>query len=163
MPNVPELIQLGNPENSAQSISFPSLWFLFTSHTLIIEQSSTLSNSRVFLVKAVKPPSRKIDRKGRIIYDTLKIDCQELGYVGVDLYFVTSTKRIEPFEGLVPYSELEFIPLNLLEKHEEKRQSLICRGQKFWDLRGPHMKEFVDGSYADRSLVVRLPFFYWMS
>lgn len=38
MPNVPELIELCNPENSIRSISYPSLWFLFTPDTLAISR-----------------------------------------------------------------------------------------------------------------------------
>ena len=62
---------------------------------------------------------------------------------------------IQAFQGVIAISELSFIPLSSLEEHEEKRQRFISRGQKFRDLRGQHMKEHVDGSYADRSLVVR--------
>lgn len=153
MPNVPELIELCNPENSIRSISYPSLWFLFTRNTLAIEQSSNLSHSRAFQVDNVGPPSRKIDRKGRSIYGTLELDCQVADYDETVLEFQPHAYQIQPFEGVVPYSELRLIPLKLLEEHEEKRHSLICRGQKFWDLRGQHMKEFVDGSYANRSLV----------
>lgn len=110
----------------------------------------------MFQVDNVRPPSRKIDRKGRFIYGTLILNCQQVEYDGTVLEFQLIGNPIEPFEGVVPYSELRFMPLKLLEEHEEKRHNLICRGQKFWDLRGQHMKEFVDGSYANRSLVVRL-------
>lgn len=61
---------------------------------------------------------------------------------------------MEPFPGLLPLSELEVVPLSLLEGHEEKRASLISRGRKFWDLRGQHMQEYVDRSHLTASLVV---------
>lgn len=128
MPNVPELIELCNPENSIRSISYPSLWFLFTPDTLAIQQSSDLSYSRVFQVDNVRPPSRKIGRKGRSIYGTLILDCRQVKYDGTVLEFQLIGNSIEPFEGVVPYSELRFMPLKLLEEHEEKRHSLICRG-----------------------------------
>ena len=160
MPNVQELIGLCNPQNIVQSISYPSLWFLFTPGTLVLEQKSALSHSRVFSLNTITPPSKKIDAKGRLVYGKLQLDCQKLNYDEKGLSFQFTTKTIAAFQGVVSLPELKYIPLSLLEADEEKRDILIARGKKFWDLRGQHLKDFVDGSYADRSLVVRLSLFY---
>lgn len=159
MPNVSELLALCNPRESANSISFASLWFLFVPGTLMVERNSDPSYSNVFKIDTVKPPSRKIDRKGRFVYGTFGLDCHAVSYDGKDIGFRSSSKRLEAFQGVIAISELSFIPLSSLEEHEEKRQRFISRGQKFWDLRGQHMKEHVDSSYANRSLVVRSFFF----
>ena len=154
IPNVQELIGLCNPQNIVQSISYPSLWFLFTPGTLVVEQKSTLSHSRVFSLVTVNPPSMKIDAKGRSVYGNLQIYCERLDYDGKALSFESKIIEIKPFDGVTLLSELDCIPLSLVEADEEKRDTLIARGKKFWDLRGQHLKDFVDGSYADRSLVV---------
>ena len=154
MPNVQELIGLCNPQNNVQSISYPSLWFLFTPGTLVVEQGPVLSYSRVFSLDTVKPPSKKIDAKGRFVYGPLRLDCRKINYDGKALRFEPATLTIAAFQGVVLLAELDYIPLSLLEADEEKRDILIARGKKFWDLRGQHLKEFVDGSYADGSLVV---------
>ena len=159
MPNVPELIALCNPDIIVRSISYASLWLLYTPGTYMMEQRSSQKDSSVFFVDEVKPPSRKIDPKGRLVYGTFRLICLTINYDGKVLSYAKFGKTVETFEGDVSLSELEFIPLSLLENHENKRQSLISRGQKFWDLRGQHMKEFVDGSYANRSLVVGALFY----
>lgn len=125
----------------------------------MVEQNPDPSYSRVFKIDSVKPPSRKIDRKGHYVYGTLRIDCHAVSYDGRNIGFESTRKQIEAFQGVIAISELSFIPLSLLEEHEEKRQRFISRGQKFCDLRGQHMKEHVDASYANRSLVVRSFFF----
>ena len=158
MPNVQELIGLCNPQNIVQSISFPSLWFLFTPGTLVVKQGSDLSHSRVFSLDTVKPPSKKIDARGQFVYGRLELGCQKISYDGKILSLELAKLKIAAFLGVVLLSELDYIPLSLLEADEEKRGILIARGIKFWDLRGQHLKEFVDGSYADGSLVVLLPF-----
>ena len=160
MPNVQELIELCNPQNIVQSISYPSLWFLFTPGTFVVEQNSRFSRSRVFSLDTVKPPSKKVDAKGRLVYGQLQLDCQRLRYDGEALSFASATLKIAAFQGVVLLSELKYIPLSLLEATEEKRGILIARGKKFWDLRGQHLKEFVDGSYADGALVVWFSLFY---
>ena len=162
MPNVQELIGLCNPQNTVQSISYPSLWFLFTPGTLVVNQCSDLSYSRVFSLDTVTPPSKKIDAKGRLVYGELQLYCQKLNYDGKALSFEFTTITIAAFQGVVSLSELKYIPLSLLEADEGKRDILIARGKKFWDLRGQHLKDFVDGSYADRSLVVCSPFFFYL-
>ena len=158
MPNVQELIGLCNPQNIVQSISFPSLWFLFTPGILVVEQGSVLSRSRVFSLSTVRIPRKKIDAKGRFVYDRLKLNCRKIKYDGKVLNFKSATLKIEAFQGVVLLSKLDYIPLSLLEAGDEKRGILIARGKKFWDLRGQHLKEVMDGSYADGSLVVWSPF-----
>ena len=120
----------------------------------MVAQGSILSYSKVYRVVTVKTPSRKIDRKGRDVYGTLKLNCQTIIYDGKAFRFESLTHIVESFQGAVSLSELGFKPLSLLDGYEEKRHSFVARGQKFWDLRGQHMKEFVDGSYANRSLAV---------
>ena len=155
MPNVSELLALCTPGESAKFISFASLWFLFVPGSLIVERKSDPSYSKVFKIDTVQPSSRKIDRKGRFVYGTFGLDCHAVSYVGGDIGILSSSKRVEVFQGVIAISELSFIPLSSLEEHEEKRKRFISRGQKFWDLRGQHMKEHVDSSYTNRSLVVR--------
>lgn len=91
------------------------------------------------------------------------LDCQGVAYSGKDFEVRPRKLLIGPFQGAVSSSELSIVPLSLLEEYEERRDRLISRGQKFWDLAGQHMKEFVDGSYANRSLVVRFSIFYVMA
>ena len=154
MPNVQELIGLCNPQNTVQSISFPSLWFLFTPGKIVVTQGLDLSYSRAYSIDTVEPPSKKIDAKGRFVYGKLRLSCQKISYDGKGLGFVSTELIITAFQGVTLLSKLDYIPLSLLEAHEEKRGMLIARGRKFWDLRGQHLKEFVDSSYADGSLVV---------
>ena len=154
MPNVQELIGLCNPQNNVQSISYPSLWFLFTPGTFVVEQHSRFSHSKVFFLDTVKPPSGKVDAKGRLVYGQLQLDCHRLRYDGKALSFESATLKIAAFQDVVSLSKLKYIPLSLLEADKEKRGILIARGKKFWDLQGQHLKEFVDCSNADGSLVV---------
>ena len=163
MPNVQELIGLCNPQNIVQSISFPSLWFLFTPGTLVVEQGSVLSQSRAFSLDTVQPPSKKIDAKGRFVYGELRLSCQMISYDRKALSFESTKLTIEAFQGVVLLSKLDYIPLSFLEAQEEMRGMLIARGKKFWDLRGQHLKEFVDRSYADGSLVVWPSLFYLLT
>ena len=121
----------------------------------MVERNPNPSYSKVFKIDSVNAPSRKIDRKGRSVYDTLKLDCHTVRYDGRNISFQSSRQRLEAFQGVVAMSELSFMPLSSLEDHQEKRQRFISRGQKFLDLRGQHMKEYVDSSYANKSLVVR--------
>ena len=155
MPNVSELLALCNPGESVRSISFASLWFLFVPGTLVVERNPDPSYSKVFKIDSVNAPSRKIDRKGRSVYSTLKLDCHAVSYDGRNIGFQSSRQRLGAFHGVVAISELSFFPLSSLEDNQEKRQRFISRGQKFLDLRGQHMKEHVDGSNANKSLVVR--------
>ena len=120
----------------------------------MVAQGSNLSYSRVFQVDIVKTPSRKIDKNGRSVYGTLRLNCQTVTYDGKAFRFASLRQTVESFQGAVSLSELVFKPLSLLNGYEEKRHSFVARGQKFWDLRGQHMKEFVDRSYANRSLAV---------
>ena len=159
MPNVQELIGLCNPQNIVQSISFPSLWLLFTPGTLVVEQGSVLSRSRVLSLSTVKTPRKRIDAKGQFVYGRLKLDCQKIKYDGKAFSFTSATLKIAAFQGVVLLSELDYIPLSLLEACDEKRGILIARGKRFWDLRGQHLKEVMDGSYADGSLIVWSSFF----
>ena len=163
MPNVQELIGLCNPQNIVQSISYPSLWFLFTPGTFVVKQHSKFSHSRVFSLDTVVPPSKNVDSKGRLVYGQLLLDCQKIIYDGKALSFESATLKIAAFQGVLLLSELDYIPLSLLQADEEKRGILIARGKKFWDLRGQHLKEFVDGSYADGSLVVWFSTFYLLN
>lgn len=120
----------------------------------MVEQDSILSRSRVFSLHTVKAPSKKIDAKGCFVYSRLRLDCQKIIYDEKGLSVESARLKIEAFQGAVLLSELKYIPLSLLEADKEKRSILIARGKKFWDLRGQHLKEFVDGSHADVSLVV---------
>ena len=117
-------------------------------------QDSALSHARVYLVDYVESPTRKIDQKGQSVYSNLTLHCQEVFYDGRIFGFRSSLKSIKPFGGDVAFPKLDFIPLDLLEKYEEKRDYLVARGQKFWDLRGQHLKEFVNSTLLDQSLVV---------
>ena len=160
MPNVLELIALCNPENVIQSITYASLWYLFTPGALVVTQDPSLSYSRVSQIDTITPPTRKIDRKGQFVYGNTQLDCQDVSYFRKGFELRSHKSRIEPFQGALSLSELIIIPFSLLEEHEEKRNRFISRGQKFWDLAGQqHMKEFVDGSYARGSLVVRFSIF----
>ena len=163
MPNIQELIGLCNPSNIVQSISYPSLWVLFTPGTLVVRQGSDLSYSRVFSLDTADPPSMGIDANGRPVYGSFQLNCQKLNYDGKAFSFESATLTIEAFQGVVLLSELSYIPLSLLEAEQEKRDTLIARGRKFWELQGQHLKEFVDGSYADGSLVVWFSLFYLMT
>ena len=163
LPNVPELIALCKPGNVIQSITYASSWLLFTPGSLVVAEDVKLSYSTVSLVDTVKPPTRKIDRKGQLVYGDIVLDCQRVAYFGRCFEVLPCRVLIEPFQGAVSLSELKIVPLSLLEDYEEKRDRLISRGQKFWDLAGQHMKEVVDGSYANRSLVVRFSIFYVMT
>lgn len=154
MLNVPELIALCKPKNIVQSISYASLWFLFTPGTLVVTQDSPFSNSAASLVSTVTPPTRQIDQKGQSAYTNFKLVCRRVVYNGEDFTYQEYAEQIEPFPGLLPLSTLPVVPLSLLEDHEEKQASLISRGRKFWDLRGQHMKEYVDRSHPITSLVV---------
>ena len=154
MPNVPELIALSKPKNVVQSISYASVWFLFLPGTLVVKQDSPFSYSTASLVFDVAPPNRQIDRKGQSAYTNLRIVCRSVVYNGVAFTYEEYTVVMEPFPGLLPLSKLQLVPLSLLEDHEEKQASLISRGRKFWDLRGQHMKEYVDRSHLTASLVV---------
>lgn len=120
----------------------------------MVAQGPSLSYSKVLRIDTVKTPSRKIDQKGRSVYGTLKLNCQTIYYDGMAFKLESFRHTVENFQGAVSLSELAFIPLSLLDGHEEKRDSLVARGLKFWNLRGQHMKEFVDGSYANGSLAV---------
>ena len=154
MPNVPELLALCKSRNVVQSISYASLWYLFIPGTLIVKQDSPFSYSAVSLVFAVKTPTRQIDRKGQSAYTNFKLDCRRVVYNGVAFTYQEYTEVMEPFPGLLPLSKLQFVPLSLLEDHEEKQASLVSRGRKFWDLGGQHMKEYVDRSHPTASLAV---------
>ena len=154
MPNVPELIALCQPKYVVQSISYASLWFLFSPGTLVVTQGSPFSNSEASVVSTVTPPTRQIDRKGQSAYSHFKVKRRRAIYNGEAFTYREYTKDLEPFPGLLPLSTLPVIPLSLLEDHEEKQASLISRGRKFWDLRGQHMKEYVDRSHPTTSLAV---------
>lgn len=154
MPNVPELLALCKPENVVQSISYASLWFLFTPGILVVTQNLPLSKSEAALVSAITPPLRHIDRKGQPAYTSFKLDCRRVFYNGEAFTDQECEKQIDSFPGLLPLSALPVIPLSLLEDHEEKQAKLISRGRKFWDLRGQHMKEYVDRSHPTTLLVV---------
>ena len=154
MPNVPELLKLCNARNTIRSISYASLWFLFSPETVIVTQNSSLSHAKASLVEEVEPPKRTIDRKGQSVYENFKLRCHEVGYDGRVFGFRSSLNTLKPFSGDVPLSKLDLIPLELLAKFEEKRGYLVSRGQRFWDLGGQHMKEFVNTTLLEQSLVV---------
>ena len=158
MPNVTELIALCNPDNVVKSISYASLWFLYTPGALVLAQGSALPYSKVYQIDSVEIPSRKIDKQGRSVHGTLTLNCQTTTYDGKAFRLETRQQTVQGFQGDVSLSELAFQPLSLVDGYQEKRDSLLARGHKFWDLRGQHMKEFVDGSYANRSLAVNNPF-----
>ena len=160
MPNVPELVALCSPHNTVQSISYTNSWFLFTPGMLIVEQGPDDSHRKAFLVDEVDPAIRKLDSDGRFVYGPLLLNCYSIAYNGDFLHYESAIARIEPFQGVVSLSQLQFIPLSLSEEPERMRCHLISRGQKFWDLRGQHMKEFVDSPGTDRSLIVRASFVY---
>ena len=124
----------------------------------MVGQGPSLSYSKVFRIDTVKTPSRKIDQKGQSVYGTLTLNCHTTVYDGKAFQLESRRQTVEGFQGAVSLSELAFRPLSLLDGHEEKRDNLVARGLKFWDLRGQHMKEFVDGSYANRSLAVSKSF-----
>ena len=117
-----------------------------------------LSYAKVFRIEMVKIPSRKIDPKGQSVYGTLRLDCQTVTYDGTALNLETVRQPVQSFQGHVLLSQLTFIPLSLINGHEEVRDILVARGHRFWDLRGQHMKEFVDRSYANGSLAVNYSF-----
>ena len=156
IPNVPELLELCNPDNSVQSISHTNSWFLFTPGTLVVQQSLSLHDSMVFLVVSISPPRLNMVRDGRPVHDSLQLICQTVDYDGNIFAVRQIPLDIDHFEGVVSFSKLAIVPLRFLERPDGTRDSLVSRGQKFWDLRGQHMKEFVDNSYANRSLAVRL-------
>ena len=160
MPNVPELVALCSPQNIVQSISYTNSWFLFTPGMLIVGQAPENSHRRAFLVDEVQPAIRNLDVDNRFVYGPLWLNCHSIVYNGDFLQYEAGTARIEPFKGVVALSQLEFIPLSLSEEPERMRSCLISRGQKFWDLRGQHMKEFVDSPDTDRSLIVRASLVY---
>ena len=156
MPNVPELLELCSPNTGIQSISHASSWFLFTPGTLVVRQRSPLLSSKVLLVQTVRPPKKQTNRRGQVVYGNLELDCQEVDYDG-NVFSVDLPKVVmQPFEGIISISNLAFVPLHLLEGAEGIRDSLVSRGRKFWELRGRHMQETVDGSFANESLAVRL-------
>ena len=66
MPNVSELIALCNPANVVKSISFASLWFLFTPGTFMVKQDSILSHSRVFLIDKSDPLLKRSIEKANL-------------------------------------------------------------------------------------------------
>ena len=155
MPNVPELIALCKAKNVVQSISHASSWFLFTPGTLVVTQDSPFSQSKASLVSAIRPPTRKIDEKGQSVYTNFRLTCRRVFYNGEAFHYDEYVEEMKPRPGSLPLSALPVIPFSLLEDHEEKQASLISRGRKFWDLRGQHMKEYVDRSHPTTSLVVR--------
>ena len=124
----------------------------------MVGQAVSLPYAKVFRIGIVKIPSRKIDQKGQSVYGTLKLDCQTVVYDGTTLKLETVRQTVQGFQGDVSLSQLSFIPLSLLNGYEEVRDSLVARGHRFWDLRGQHMKEFMDRSHANRSLVVNNSF-----
>ncbi|KAL8827249.1 MAG: hypothetical protein Q9191_003302 [Dirinaria sp. TL-2023a] len=152
MPNVSELLTLCDPTKVVRSISFASLWFLYTPGTLIVNQRSPFAEWDVLSINTVVPATKRINRKGRSVYSDQTLDCVDVEYDGKVFHIVNQSKDIVYFDGLRPVAELEYVPFNMLEDAEKKRKVLINRGRKFWDLRGLHMKEFVDSSLSDPSL-----------
>ena len=157
MPNASELVTLCDPTRIVESISYASLWLLFTPSTLVVPQTMPLSEWEVYLVDSVRPPTKEIDRKGHYVYknQTLVVNC--VGYNGTRFEFQRLVISLDHFLGVSPLAELRHIPLRLAKEYEKKMDMLLARGRKFWDLRGLHMKEFVDRSLSNSSLAVSPP------
>ena len=79
-----------------------------------------------------------------------------IGYDGKTMSYRNLNQTLKYFEGTCPFSELEIIPLNLLDNHEEEYGKLVSRGQKFWKLGGQHLKEYRHGLEAYSSSFVCL-------
>ena len=164
MPNVSELITLCDPTKIVQSISFASLWFLFTPGTLIVNQRQPFTEWNVLSIDKVVAHRRTKRRGGGEYFEQRPdeyfeqtLNCVDVDYDGKVFRLVNKAQDIAEFDGLRPVAELEFVPLSMLEDSEKKREILITRGRKFWDLRGLHMKEYVNYSLSDASLAVSLP------
>ena len=157
MPNVSELIALCDPTNVVHSISYASLWFLYTPSTLVIRRHSHLSECVVCSVIDVVPPTKYIDEKGLISHSDQQVIYHEVSYDGTRFGLETDFYYIRTFDGFSPLAELDLVPLNMLEDSQEKRNILVARGRKFWDLRGLHMKEFIDDLHSNAPLAVSFP------
>ena len=156
MPNVPELLALCDPDRDLEAISFPILWYLFAPGTFVTTTEPDTSHQQTYLVDNAIPPSRQIGKDGQTTYGNLEIKCKFLECDHGPPRFRTLTKSITPYNGMIPLQELSLVPLDLVRDHEERKRTFISRGRRFWDLRGQHMKEFINRSQPAQSLGVRL-------
>ena len=154
MPNALELSRLCDPTKAVQSISYASLWSLFPPRTLVVAQKIPFSEWRVLLVNDAIPATKKMDQKGYYVYSGQSLIVQDIEYDGAYFKFQQSEVTLESFFGFRSLEELRVVPLNLVQGYEKKRDLLVARGRKFWDLRGLHMKEFVDRSSSNSSFAV---------
>lgn len=154
MPNALELSKLCDPTKTVQSITYASQWLLFPPGILAVAQHLPFSEWEVFLVNGAVPPTKKIDRKGYFVYSGQRLIVQKLEYNGTDFDFQQPEVSLEHFSGLSPLEKLRVVPLSLVHDYEKRRDLLLTRGRKFWDLRGLHMKEYVDRSSSNSSFAV---------
>lgn len=154
MPNALELSKLCDPTKAVQSISYASLWSLFAPGTLVVAQNLPFSEWGVSLVDSAIPPTKEMDRKGHYVYSDQRLIVQNIEYNGTYFEFRPSEMPLKHFLGLSPLAELKVVPLSLVHGYEKRRDLLVARGRKFWDLRGLHMKGFVDPSSSNSSFAV---------
>ncbi|EHL02331.1 hypothetical protein M7I_1676 [Glarea lozoyensis 74030] len=119
-----------------KEIAFDYLWMLFKRGEEIVTTKSQIQAYHVLQVtggRSIVPAlSDDTEKKRARISQTrtsaLVIDCFYLDFDGKKFGPVMKTFTIEPFEGSMPLSALECIPL---PKDGIKRESLIDRGKKF--------------------------------
>lgn len=154
MPNALELRNLCDPTKVVRSISYASLWLVFTPETLVVAQNLQFSEWQVFLVDGAIPPTKSMDRKGGYVYSDQGLVLRNIEYSGTYFKFQPSERLLKRFSGVSPLAELNIVPLSLVHGYERKRDLLVARGRKFWDLRDLHMKEYVDRSSSNSSFAV---------
>ena len=159
MPHIQEIIHYCNPSRSVETIPFPLLWCLYSPGTMVVGDASNPAWSRAYVVSSLTPPTRTVHEDGDSTYEgfelrylALRVGLKE----GLPSYFEALSRTIPPFYGHQKMADVSLVPLDLLEAHGELKQSLIARGRKYWNLRGRHLKEYVDHLQSTESFGVRL-------
>jgi hypothetical protein len=121
-------------------VTFDYLWALFEPDLDIWSEID--EQDRIFKLVS----SRYQRTQNGIIF---VLSCRFIDTNGSSFGFVTTSSKIEEFEGIMPVSSLEVLPADLHPRIQAMRKTLSRRGERFRELNGLHFKSYT-GFYVTK-------------
>ncbi|KAL8795715.1 MAG: hypothetical protein Q9182_007494 [Xanthomendoza sp. 2 TL-2023] len=127
--------------NASSTIKYEHAWLLYAPGTIVYSKEN--GEYEAFVVESVRGCQRhQPTYNSRFTHSTLEITCWSINYDGEVFGRVWTTHYVAPFEGSKEISSLELVPEAFVSGRDSVKESLVGRGQRFWDLQGQCFREY---------------------